>query len=773
MTAAPPGLEGIPATPLWQRAKEIKAGWQAGAGPNANAALRAEPALEADKVVLCDLAYEEYRLRRDAGERIDPDAFCERFPNFRSSLRRMLNVDRVVLGSDAPSLSGYLLGPERWPEPGERVGDYTLVRELGRGGFARVFLATEASTGDRPVVVKLSSDPRTEQEAQMLGRLSHPNVVPILSCRQDESAGLTIVCMPFLGSATLEDVRDRVHRVRGDSPRRAVQLLEAARALGRPDDPPVPEGPPDPVLLRGSYTTGVLHLGARLAEVLAFLHGRGVFHRDLKPSNVLLGPDGCPRLLDFNLSCDRGADAALLGGTLEYAAPEHIRAMLREPDAGQPDARSDLFALGVILYQMLTGRHPFGHLSGDSSPRERAEMLLQRHQAGCPLPEARGLGPKAARLVGRCLAADPAQRPTAVELAAGLREAVGPGRLRRWAARHRRPVLALVCLVPLVLGAALAGFRDPSPPPSADQQLAFDAGIQHYNAGQYGEAAKDFANTLLADPNDTRSRLYHGFALLGQSRGLSGPDERSLVVNASVDFDQLRSDNPTTLVRACLAYCWTMRDLHMQALDLTADDAETAGATPALLNNRACSFLQRAELDAAERMLARIPGNDRLVPEVCYNHAILAQLRRRQSASSSRPTVLPPRVLEDIEQVLQRWPQHWEPNHDAGKLYAYAAEDNGRALAILSGLPPLASALLSLRESQMQEAIQHFRFVLNQLPATSDPEKNNTLQAAKDRALLVLNGCPDCKALQGLWIRPPAPRSLTLRLVNPAPDHLD
>ena len=98
-----------------------------------------------------------------------------------------------------------------------------------------------------------------------------------------------------------------------------------------------------------------------MADGLAHAHERGILHRDLKPANILLGDDGEPLLLDFNLAADtklRGpASAALIGGTLPYMAPEHLQALRGEDRT--LDARSDLYSLGVILFELLTGNHPF------------------------------------------------------------------------------------------------------------------------------------------------------------------------------------------------------------------------------------------------------------------------------------------------------------------------------------------------------------------------------------------------------------------------------
>src|SRR5206468_3184686 len=103
------------------------------------------------------------------GERPDPEAFCDRFPACRLSLLWLVNAHQFV---DANAEVLAKSPPVCWPEPGEVVGDFTYLRELGRGSFAHVYLAREASAGDRPVVVKLSLEGAAE--ARTLGRLAHP-----------------------------------------------------------------------------------------------------------------------------------------------------------------------------------------------------------------------------------------------------------------------------------------------------------------------------------------------------------------------------------------------------------------------------------------------------------------------------------------------------------------------------------------------------------------------------------------------------------------------
>lgn len=245
---------------------------------------------------------------------------------------------------------------ENWPARGEDLCGCRLVRELGRGGFSRVYLATEAATGNRPVVLKVSK--LGSNEARVLGRLHHDHVVPILWARRDPANGWNLVCMPFLGHATLLDVWSRLYP-KPDSlpPARSQAILDAIRNGAQPGDPSLDYYPSSCPRLEGkrSFVQGVTWLGWRLALALDFLHAHQLYHRDLKPANVLLTHEGRPLLLDFNLSEQEAEPRGLVGGTIAYMAPEHLDAYLAgRPLTGDQGASADLFALGVLLYEFLS-----------------------------------------------------------------------------------------------------------------------------------------------------------------------------------------------------------------------------------------------------------------------------------------------------------------------------------------------------------------------------------------------------------------------------------
>src|SRR5262245_3139260 len=165
----------------------------AGAVPGQSDMASAKKEMVSRKSVALDRAYEEYCQRREAGQLPDPDEFCTRFLRFQTSLRRLIEVRRCI--EEPPSSFSQ---PIHWPEPGDSFLGFTIVEELGRGAFARVFLAAEPALGNREVAIKVSLEGAAE--AQTLGRLEHPNIVPVHSVQQEELSGLNVVCIPYFGS---------------------------------------------------------------------------------------------------------------------------------------------------------------------------------------------------------------------------------------------------------------------------------------------------------------------------------------------------------------------------------------------------------------------------------------------------------------------------------------------------------------------------------------------------------------------------------------------
>jgi serine/threonine protein kinase/tetratricopeptide (TPR) repeat protein len=482
-------------------------GWPpspAGASRSSERPSRApEPARPADGMTEMERAASAYRVLRQRGpvcpEELDVLLDSFRVPGAHAELLRSLErTDPRAAERLAEALAGL-------PTAGGHFLGFRLCEELGRGAFGRVFLARQGDLADRLVALKVSADVAGESHA--LGRLQHTNVVPIYSVHR--FGPLQAVCMPYLGATTLADtltalksqdslptsgegllssMRSRkamAGSARNRATERAADAVEAEPepvgsqfVAGHPGvvNPPLEE-PSHPELerLRGlGYVPAVLWVAARVADGLAHAHERGILHRDLKPANILFADDSEPVLLDFNLAADTragvGAAIALVGGTLPYMAPEHLRAFQEGREA--LDARSDVYALGVILYELLTGAQPFPVRTG---PVDAILPTMIADRLGPP-PDVRRANPAAspavASIVFHCLEPAPGRRyQSARELQEdlqrqlddrSLRHAPEPSvreRLGKWMRRHPRltssTTVGLVAMT-LLLGAGLA-----------------------------------------------------------------------------------------------------------------------------------------------------------------------------------------------------------------------------------------------------------------------------------------------------------------------------
>jgi tetratricopeptide (TPR) repeat protein len=276
--------------------------------------------------------------------------------------------------------------------PGTRLGPYEILAPLGAGGMGEVFKARDTRLG-RVVGIKvlpagLAAEPerrrRFEQEARAVAALDHPHICALYDVGSQD--GVDFLVMPCLDGETL-----------------AARLRRTGGA----------EAPP----LRLSHLPlkEALEIGAQVADALGAAHRRGIVHRDLKPANIMLTPTG-PKLLDFGLAKLRAEEseagtgrwevttqAPLTGdhqllGTVPYMAPEQLE--------GKPvDARADVFALGCVLYEMLTGRRAF---EGASSATVIAAILTSEPP---PVSTLQPIAPPLLdRLVQTCLAKDPERR---------------------------------------------------------------------------------------------------------------------------------------------------------------------------------------------------------------------------------------------------------------------------------------------------------------------------------------------------------------------------
>jgi serine/threonine protein kinase/predicted Zn-dependent protease len=372
------------------------------------------------------------------------------------------------------------------PEVGGTFLGFELIAELGRGSFGRVFLGRQSDLAGRLVALKVSTE--IVAESQKLAQLQHTHIVPVYSLHQ--AGPLQAAVMPYYGSTTLADILNAFHdnasvpatgrglvrtlEAKKETTRASISKLRGPSSSSQPPAGPAPKPPEASNNLRRleglTYVEAALWLGSCLADGLAHAHDRGILHRDLKPANVLLTDDGQPMLLDFNLADDtKEGGPPRVGGTLAYMAPEHLAAFAGVEGAASPDARADVFSLGVILFELLTGKHPFPRVQG---PLEQViPAMLEARQ--CPYPRPSQLNPAISpsveSILRKCLAPCPSRR---YQSAAHLREDIQchldnlPLRhapepsatelFRKWSRRNPRLVSAsTLCTLALLMVAAL------------------------------------------------------------------------------------------------------------------------------------------------------------------------------------------------------------------------------------------------------------------------------------------------------------------------------
>lgn len=633
--------------------EQIKRNWRDGHAVDALEALRANPELGERKSLVVDLAYEEFCLRTEAGEALDTERFAERFARYQASVRRRLEIHEL-LGS--LNLSSNLEATTCWPVPGDEFVGYTLVEQLGQGAFARVFLATDPALGGREVVLKITAI--AEREARLLGQLKHANIVTVHNVEYDAESGLSAIVMAYHGRATLCDLLDRALSENADAA--SSGLIEEVARCGEAVEQPTAKRR----WFRSSFDEQIVEIMAQVADALSYAHGRGIQHRDLKPSNVLLDWSSRPMLLDFNLSVDPAEAHRNLGGTLPYMAPELVKGLARESVEALPQHgdRADIFALGVVLCELLTGHVPFPpvELSSNRMLEAVAEQHLANQREGPKLPASRLLQTdrRLWSIVERCVAFDPEKRPTsAAQVARELREYLSwRGRLRRRAVRQRK-ALAAVALVMVCLACLLGAWWWNRAPYST---RAFETGIAAYRAGDYQRAA-DFL-TAAADAGHNKFD-----ALVARGRSLQALGKFSL---ASEDYLGALQLSQNAEVHASLAFCQVNQANHdaavyhgLQAISLGYEN----GAVWQIVGYSAWRSAQR---DRALEYLNRAIELDPTLQQAWLSRAFIHYSIARKTKS------LPRDAMADIERALEIGPETGHVHFLAALIYAAAAEED-------------------------------------------------------------------------------------------------
>jgi serine/threonine protein kinase/Flp pilus assembly protein TadD len=464
--------------------------------------------------VLGELA-EEFTQRLKRGEQPQIEEYVQRFPAAADLIRQVFPalqaLDQVALDEPAPGVDGSPHSP-----PG-LLGDFRLVREIGRGGMGVVYEAEQVSLGRRVALKVLplaaTLDPRRLQrfqnEARAAAGLHHTNIVPVFAVGAEH--GVHFYAMQLIAGQTLAAVLGELRRQsqgqkHDKAPAREEQPGEATTAYPpAPGDGAAASTAPQGALStesgirNGEYIRAVARLGVQAAEALDYAHQLGVVHRDIKPGNLMVDARGQLWVTDFGLAQfhREGADSLTLSGdlvgTLRYMSPEQALAK-RMP----VDHRTDLYSLGVTLYELLTLEPAF-----EGTDRQDVLRQIAFEEPRRPRRLNRAVPAELETIVLKAMEKSPADRyATAQELADDLERflkhepirARRPSvlqRTRKWARRHR-PVVwaaAIVLLVTAVLsGSAGLWWVQRRAESEAEARAAFDEAKRWQQQEKWSEA---------------------------------------------------------------------------------------------------------------------------------------------------------------------------------------------------------------------------------------------------------------------------------------------
>ncbi len=385
---------------------ELRERLRAGESARVEELLEIHPLLARNDAAVLELIHAEVSTRNDMGQRPTLEEWEERFPRLLPRVEQIVSL-RSVFDSEMPTLTDSSAGTAdplasvQAPDGRLRIGNYQILQEIGRGGMGVVYRARQANLS-RIVALKmilagehagLRERARLRNEAQAAAQLMHPNVVQIFEIGEHE--GLPFLAMEYVAGGN---------------------LTRTLRAM--------------PQAFRWSA-----RLSETMARAIHVAHQRGIVHRDLNPSNILIALDGTPKISDFGLAKflvdDKGLSlSGVILGTPSYMAPEQVSGNGQTIGPG-----TDVYALGALLYEMLTGAAPFRGFTP-------METLCQVMEAELVPPSRlrHGVPEDLETICLKCLDRDPARRYSSAEaLAEDLRryQENQPIRARRTSKFHQ------------------------------------------------------------------------------------------------------------------------------------------------------------------------------------------------------------------------------------------------------------------------------------------------------------------------------------------------
>ena len=486
-------------------------------------ALEKYPELRDDPRAVIEFAVEEFADRRDCGEAVSATTFARNFPGVQTDLLDSLVVDQGFRDNSDWIQDILSRKPDQyaWPAVGETVAGYKLLEPLGSGGFSRVYLADDPKVPDRKVALKLCR--QEMHEATSLANLNHRSIGVVYDVMRDDERRLGVISMQYRSRTTLYNIITKLWG--GPRPDSAKAVWNEVREMNR-------LGGEAPDWSQVTYSDWVLDLAIELARGLAESHEYGIVHCDLKPANVLVDREGRPILVDFNVAFRRDAAASPgnVGGTLPYMAPEQIRAFAGR-GYSEIGAATDLYGLGATIYELLTGRLPFGPVQS-ADDGVRALLSVRKSRPRSIRRRNSLVDIEFERLILDCMNYEIAERPqSAGELADALerirtRKMVDSAEAGRRRATKWGSAAAIVSLA-AVIGAGIVE-EQPGPnneiapaPAEPTYEKELKAGFEFLNQEKWTKAADQFAEVLEQDKRNRVATigLYRAKAQLRIAKG--------------------------------------------------------------------------------------------------------------------------------------------------------------------------------------------------------------------------------------------------------------
>ncbi|MEL6904575.1 MAG: serine/threonine-protein kinase, partial [Planctomycetota bacterium] len=608
---------------------------------------------------------------------------CGDDDELRSEVDSLLDTSSAAAGELLDEGAAALLSTPA-PDVGARVGGYELRRVIGEGGMGRVYEAvqerphrTVALKVLRPGLVTDEAERRFSWEVEALGRLSHPGIAGVLEAGSVELAG---------GAR--------------------VPWFAMERVTGKPFLTAADE--------QGLDRAGRVDLFLEVADAIAHAHQRGVIHRDLKPDNILVDSSGHPHVLDFGIA--RVADpvatavtsAGEIVGTLAYMSPEQV---LGEPD--KVDARTDVYALGVLLYRLLVGRAP---LELENLPLPQVALRLSHDEPRPAGDVVRTLRGDLDTILRTALERDPDRRyPTVEAFAADVRRwrsnepiAARPPttwyQLTKFAVRNRGLVAGLGLAFVTALGAAIVSSvlyvradnaRELS---QLEEKKAKEARDDADAARQRAELERDRAQ----DASEFMRTIF-----TSARPEVAGRDVRVLDLLLSASDELARRNDLERQVAALLDFVLGDTFRRLGAQELGADHLRRAAAAYALdpgdeldeLEARGAlaeTLLDLGEVEAADAEIARVAEGRRHEGEVplwLEFRALELQAKRAGAVGDTEAHVNATRAAFE----------GWRDHHGAGDGVAEIARTNHSNALIAAGLNREAAELLEDGIAAMDE----------------------------------------------------------------------